>query len=259
MSHGSALYRGLVTHRRLRPRAHRLAYRGFWLLLDLDEIDGLAARLRLFSRNRLNLMAFHDADHGEPGDGRPLRRQIEARLAEARVAGELGAIRLLTMPRVLGYVFNPLSVYYCHRPDGGLAAVVYEVNNTFGDRHAYVIPVRSADGDQGRIRQQCGKELYVSPFLDVDMTYSFSGAAPGETLKLAIDASDGEGPLLMAAMAARRHALADATILATALALPFATLKVIVAIHWEALKLWRKGVPLVPRQARPGLRPSSAS
>ena len=96
--------------------------------------------------------------------------------------------------------------------------------------------------------------LYVSPFLDVDMTYTFSGAAPGETLKLAIAAADGEGPLLVAAMAAHRRALEDATILATALALPFATLQVMAAIHWEALKLWLKGVPLVPRRPAASLR-----
>ena len=146
MTRASGLYRGLVTHRRLRPRAHRLSYRSFWLLLDLDEIDGLARRLRLFSRNGFNLMAFHDADHGNPGDRRPLRRQIEAHLAQAGVSVDGGPIRLLTLPRLLGYVFNPLIVYYCHRRDGGLAAVVYEVNNTFGDRHAYVIPVRARDG-----------------------------------------------------------------------------------------------------------------
>lgn len=259
MSERSGLYRGLVTHRRLRPRAHRLAYRSFWLLLDLDEIDGLAARLKLFSRNRFNLMAFHDADHGEPGDVRPLRRQIEARLAQAGVAADIGAIRLLTLPRVLGYVFNPLSVYYCHRRDGGLAAVVYEVNNTFGDRHVYVLPVAARDAGPGRIRQQCDKALYVSPFLGMDMAYSFSGGAPGETLTLAISASDDEGPVLLAALAARRQPLTDRTILATALALPFATLQVIAAIHWEALKLWLKGVPLVPRRHKPALSPSSAS
>lgn len=250
MTSSSGLYRGLVTHHRLRPRAHRLRYRSFWLLLDLDEIDGLADRLRLFARNGFNLMAFHDLDHGEPGATAPLRSQVERRLAEAGVVADGGPIRLLTLPRLLGYVFNPLSVYYCHRRDGRLAAVIYEVNNTFGDRHAYVIPVEAADADQGRVRQHCGKALHVSPFLGLDMVYSFSGKAPGDALALAIEAADAEGPVLVAALAARREPLSDRTILLTALRLPFATLKVIVAIHWEALKLWLKGVPLIPRRPK---------
>lgn len=247
MTAASGLYRGIVTHRRLRPRAHELRYRAFWLLLDLDEIDGLAARLRLFARGRPGLLSFHDADHGEPGSALSLRAQIEARLAAAGIAFDGGAIRLLTLPRVLGYVFNPLSVYYCHRADGALTAVVYEVNNTFGERHSYVVPVAAEDAAGGRIRQQCAKALYVSPFLDMDMAYGFRGAAPGETLKLAIEAADTSGPVLQAALTARRHELTDGAILATAMRLPFAGLRVIAAIHWEALKLWLKGVPLVPR------------
>lgn len=246
MSSTSGLYRGLVTHRRLRPRDHRLRYSAFWMLLDLGEIDGLAARLALFSRNRFNLLSFHDDDHGEPGAG-PLRDQVERRLADAGVRLDGGAIRLLTMPRVLGYVFNPISVYYCHRPDGGLAAIVYEVNNTFGDRHAYVISVRREDAERGAIRQHCRKALYVSPFAGLDMIYRFRGAVPGAGLSLAVEAVDAGGPLIVAAMVGRRFELSDRAILATALRLPFSTLKVLAAIHWEALKLWFKGVPLVPR------------
>lgn len=246
MSWASALYPGVVTHRRLRPRDHRLRYSAFWMLLDLEEIDGLAARLALFSRNRFNLLSFHDDDHGEPGAA-PLREQIERRLAVEGVRLDGGAIRLLTMPRVLGYVFNPISVYYCHRRDGGLAAIIYEVNNTFGDRHAYVIPVRREDAKRGAIRQHCRKALYVSPFAGLDMIYRFRGAAPGVILSLAIEAVDADGPVIRAAMRGRRRQLSDRAILATALRLPFSTLKVFAAIHWEALKLWLKGVPLVPR------------
>src|SRR5262249_48726005 len=130
----SAIYAGTVMHQRLRPRRHRLRYRVFSLLLDLDELDEVAARLRLLSRNRFNLFSFFDRDHGD-GRREPLRMQIERRLAAAAIAPDGGAIRLLAMPRVLGYVFNPLSVYFCYRRTGVLAAVVYEVNNTFGERH----------------------------------------------------------------------------------------------------------------------------
>ena len=249
----AALYRGGVTHRRLRPRDHRLNYRVFWLLLDLAEIDGLDRRLLLFSRNRFNLLSFHDRDHGD-GSGAGLRPQIEAFLDRAGVDLEGGAIRLLTMPRVLGYVFNPISLYYCHRADGRLAAVVYEVTSTFGVRHAYVIPVPAEDQAAGLIRQGAAKALYVSPFMGMEMDYRFRGHAPSETLDMTITGFDAQGPLIVAAMKADRFALEDHAIWKAALALPFLTVKVVAAIHWEALKLWLKGVGLT-RQPPPSPEP----
>ncbi|EGF96494.1 Protein of uncharacterised function (DUF1365) [Brevundimonas diminuta] len=253
MTQASALYRGGVTHRRLRRRDHRLNYRVFWLLLDLAEIDGLDRRLRLFSRNRFNLLSFHDRDHGD-GSGAALRPQIEAWLERAGVALEGGPIRLLTMPRVLGYVFNPISLYYCHRADGRLAAVIYEVTSTFGVRHAYVIPVPVEDQAEGLIRQSAAKALYVSPFMGMEMDYEFRGHAPGERLDLTIDGVDSGGVLITAAMSGERHDLTDADLLSAAVALPFLTLKVVAAIHWEALKLWLKRVPLT-RQPPPAWEP----
>lgn len=237
----SALYRGEVTHRRLRPREHRLRYRVFWLLLDLAELDAIDRRMRLLSRNRFNLLSFHDRDHGD-GSGRPLRDQVTALLHREGVDIDGGAVRLLTMPRVLGYVFNPISLYYCHGPDGRLAAVIYEVTSTFGERHAYVLP--TTDGDV--IRQGARKALHVSPFMGMDMRYAFRGHAPAEGMDLTIDGSDSEGLLIVAAMRGRRRALTDDAILKAALSTPFLTLKVVAAIHWEALKLWLKGVPPQP-------------
>ena len=122
-----------------------LRYGVFWLLLDLDEIDTLARRLRLFSRNRFNALSFHDRDHGEPGAG-ALRAQIERHLADAGIDIGGGAIRLLCMPRIFGYAFNPLSVHFCYRRDETLAAILYEVHNTFGERHSYLIPVEAGGG-----------------------------------------------------------------------------------------------------------------
>ncbi len=241
MTQASALYRGGVMHRRLRPRAHRLNYRVFWLLLDLAEIDELDRRLRLFSRNRFNLISFHDRDHGDRS-GASLRSQIEVFLGRAGIDIGDGAVRLLTMPRVLGYVFNPISLYYCHHADGGLAAMVYEVTSTFGVRHAYVIPVPEADRAMGLIRQGAAKALYVSPFMGMEMDYAFRGHAPGERLDLTIDGLDADGILITAAMSAERRPLEDRDLLIAAVALPLMTLKVMAAIHWEALKLWLKGV-----------------
>lgn len=245
MSEASALYVGEVRHRRRRPREHRLAYRVFWLLLDLAEVDGLGRRLKLFSHKRFNLLAFHDADHGD-GSGRPLRPQIEALLGRAGVDIGAGAIRLLTMPRVLGYVFNPISLFYCHHEDGRLAAVIYEVTSTFGVRHAYLIPVFPGDQGAGRISQRAAKALHVSPFMGMEMDYLFSGRAPDTRLALSIAGYDAEGLLITASMSGERRELSDRALLAAAAAIPLLTFKVVAAIHWEALKLWLKGVRLHP-------------
>lgn len=237
----SALYVGEVWHRRLRPRRHHLRYRVFSLLLDLDEIDTCAARLRWFSRNRFNLFAFHDCDYAAGGD-LPLRTQIEGHLAAAGIAADGGAIRLLTMPRILGFAFNPLNVWFCHAHTGDLRAILYEVNNTFGQRHSYLIPVDPADGDE--IRQDCAKAFHVSPFLDLALRYSFRVHAPDARLSIAITAADAAGPILTACHTARRRPLTDAALLRVFGTHPLLTLKVVVGILWEAARLWAKGVPV---------------
>jgi DUF1365 family protein len=252
----SALYSGQVMHHRLRPREHTLRYRVFWMLLDLDELDQMSRSLRFFSRNRFNLMGFHDADHGD-GSETPLRVQATRLLERRGVDIGSGAIRLLTMPRVLGYVFNPISLYYCHRPDGALAAMIYEVTSTFRERRAYVLPVAPEDGRVGRIDQATGKGLYVSPFMDMDMRYAFKGSVPDDRLDLAIDGLDSQGLLIATAMRGRRRALSDRALLAAMAAMPLLTIKVVAAIHWEALKLWLKGVPLTRKPPAEAIRAGS--
>ena len=236
----SALYAGKIVHRRLRPKQHLLRYRVFYLLLDLDKIDQLASSLRLFSHNRFNLFSLRDRDYGN-GSEESLHAQVRGRLRKEGI--EVGGpIRLLTMPRVLGYAFNPLSIYFCHRNDGSLAAILYEVNNTFGQRHNYLIAV--AAGSNGAIRQHSRKSLYVSPFLTTDMTYSFAVVPPRERLAVSVVGRDDEGPLIVAKVTAVRQALTDATLVRAFLLYPLLPLKVIIAIHWEALFLWFKGVHL---------------
>ncbi|KAF0123491.1 MAG: hypothetical protein FD152_3305 [Xanthobacteraceae bacterium] len=237
----SALYVGTVSHRRLRPRPHALSYRVFWTLLDLDEIDGLASRLRLFSRNRFNVVAFHDADYGDRS-GRDLRSQVEARLTEAGFAIPGGPIRLFTMPRILGYAFNPLSVFFCHRPDGALAATVYEVHNTFGETHCYVM---AADGGEQPIVQESRKAFHVSPFLDRSMDYQFRLVPPGGDVSVVIRASDEAGPMLMASLTGKRQPLGDRILLRLLASHPLLTLKVTAAIHWHALRLVLKRIAIV--------------
>ncbi|HXG80259.1 MAG TPA: DUF1365 domain-containing protein, partial [Sphingomicrobium sp.] len=221
-------------------------YSIFYLLLDLDEIDALAGRLRFFSHNRFNLFSFHDRDHGERGEAP--RAWVERQLAEAGVESG-GPIRLLTMPRILGYAFNPLSIYFCHRADGSLSAILYEVNNTFGQRHSYLIPVPPRA--QGVIRQESRKAFYVSPFMTTDMVYSFAIRPPGEDVSVAVTGRDGDGPLIIARLAAARQELTDSALSRAFCIYPLMTLKVIAGIHWEALLIWLKGIRLQPRPSPP--------
>jgi DUF1365 family protein len=256
----SSLYVGTVMHRRLRPRPHRLRYRVFWMLLDLDEIARLPRALRLFSRNRFNAVSFHDNDHGD-GSGRPLREQVEGHLQAAGIAPDGGPIRLFCMPRVFGYGFNPLSVYFCYQRDGSLAALLYEVHNTFRERHSYLIPVDRAAGAAGAagaaaaarsvIDQNCRKGFYVSPFMDMDLGYTFRVAVPDRRVSVAIQAADRDGLLLAAALSGERVALTDAALLRALVSHPLLTLKVVGAIHWHALRLLLKGFRPRPRPRPP--------
>jgi len=243
----SGLYAGRVTHLRRRPRRHRLAYRIFMLLLDLDEIEPLARGLRLFGHGRRALASFHPGDHLH-GDGRPLKAQVEQILAEAGLAGG-GPVRVLCMPRLLGGTgFNPLSVWFCHRTDGALSAVLYEVNNTFGERHLYLI---AAPDDGGPIHQRSDKQFYVSPFMDMGLTYRFAVQGPGDSVVVAIEVEDETGPVLSAAFHAAQRELTDAALLQAWATHPLMSLGVLWAIRWEALWLWAKGEPLRPRPAPP--------
>jgi len=247
MSWASALYLGHVAHARIRPRRHNLSYRLYSMLFDLDELPALHRRLRLFSLNRFNLLSFRDRDHGD-GSATPLRAQIDALLARAGIAAG-GPIRMLCYPRVLGTAFNPLSTFFCHRPDGTLAAILYEVNNTFGQRHSYLIPV---EADVLPVRQSCAKGFYVSPFMAMDMTYDFTVRPPSAEVAITVRGSDAEGTVITASFTGTRRELSDAALLATFLRYPLLTLKVVGGIHWEALKLLAKGLRLRPRPAPPG-------
>ncbi|MDQ8027360.1 MAG: DUF1365 domain-containing protein [Brevundimonas sp.] len=252
MTAAGSLYRGEVLHRRVRPREHAFRYRLFWILLDLDRLDDAARHTRLFSISRFNLLSFHPRDHGD-GSATALREQALRKLEAAGIRGVDGPIRLLTLPRMLGFVFNPISVMYAHRADGALAGVIYEVTSTFGERRSYVL---RADGGE-LFRHGCDKTLHVSPFMRMDMTYAFKGRTPVEVMHLSIDGHDPDGLLIATAMQGERRPLTDREILKAVLALPFETLKVVAAIHWEALRLWLKGVPLAPDPAK--VRPADGT
>ena len=243
----SGLYPGLVAHRRFKPVVHALRYRIFQMLFDLDEIPALARSLRLFSHNGFNLIGFRDRDH-LAGTDAPLRQQIEIYLTDAGIEIDGGAIRVLCMPRILGMVFNPISVYFCHRPDGGLAAMLYEVNNTFGQRHCYLLPANEAGGT---VDQGCPKRFYVSPFFDLDMDYRFQVTLPGPAVSVAIQGiADGE-TMIATSFTGQREELSDGSLARAFLSHPLLALKVLGSIHLEALRLWRKGMRLQPRPPAP--------
>jgi len=239
----SALYAGKVVHARLRPRKHKLPYRVFSLLLDLDEVAELGARLRLFGHNRAAVFSFLDRDHGDGvGD---VRGWVATLLRAADIELSKPEIEVLCCPRVFGYVFNPLTVYFCRDGDV-LKAILYEVHNTFGERRTNVILVREG---ANVIEQSCVKELYVSPFVPMDCAYQFHIEPPAERVVIGIDETDPQGLLLKASFAGGRQELTDATLLRALFAYPLMTLKVTAAIHWEALKLWAKGVPVSRHRA----------
>lgn len=242
----AALYFGEVMHARLKPIGHRFSYRVMSLLIDLDRLDDADRQSSLFGVNRAALYSFHEADHGMR-DGSSLRNYVQRCAAERGIDLTGGRVLLLCYPRLFGFTFNPLSVYFCYRPGGELSLAIYEVRNTFGDIHAYVLPVQPGEISDAGIRQTQDKLFYVSPFVEMAMRYHFRVSLPGERVKLRILETDREGPLLAATFNGRRRALTTAALLRSFFALPLVTLKIVVAIHWEALRLWLKGARLVPR------------
>jgi DUF1365 family protein len=243
-----AVYRGQVMHKRFRPFVHRFTYRVFSLLLDLDALPAFAARSRLFRHNRFGLLSFHDKDHG-PRDGSALRPWIEAAARRNGVELAGGRIFVLCFPRILGYVFNPLTIYYCHDAGGALCAVLYEVKNTFGDQHGYFLPLRGSNS--AAIEQGCEKIFHVSPFMALEGRYAFRLKPPGERLSVLINYQDQGGTMLHASLNGTRRELSDRQLLAAWARHPLMTLKVIAAIHWEGLRLWRKGAPFFRRTPPP--------
>ena len=237
-------------HRRLSPMRHRFVYQVFSLLLDLDEIPALAGRLKLFSHNSWNLFSYHDRDHGAR-NGEAVRPWIDRHLGQAGFDPTEYRIFTHCFPRILGYAFNPLTVYFCYDDDAQLRAMLYEVKNTFGQQHGYLIPVAAGRRGDQPIIQTCEKAFYVSPFLDMAATYRFRLKEPRDKLSILIRQSIGGGETLLATHTARRDRLDDRRLLTILVGYPFMTVKVILGIHWEALKLWLKGARYYSRPPPP--------
>lgn len=234
----SAIYVGKVAHQRAANFDHRLDYRIWMVLLDLDELDALQNGLRLLRRRAFGLISFLSSDHGDRSS-RPLREQVETHLRARDIDLDGGPIRLLSMPRILGYGFNPISVFFCHRRDGSLAALLYEVTNTFHERHSYLVAVPA--GAASPVRQTSEKRLFVSPFMDMGLTYDFTVRPPGEDVSVIVGVRRGETPILTASFIGKRRPLTDGELWRAFLTHPLLTWKVTWGIHWEAFKMLFKG------------------
>lgn len=240
-----SLYVGDVVHKRVRPKRHSLRYRVFSMLVDLDQLESMDEKLRFFSLNRFNLVSLVTSDFGAR-DGSSVPSFIRRKAAAAGV-NDIARIRMLAYPRLLGFAFNPITVYFCEDAAGVVRFMAYEVSNTFGEHHFYQAGVTP---DRGEIHHEAKKALYVSPFNTLEGNYRFSVRPPAENVFLGITLSDAEGGLLTAYFDGEQRPLSDAMLLKLLLAYPFMTAKVVLGIHWEALLLWLKGVPLTLKLRR---------
>ena len=239
----ASLYVGDVMHARLKPFTHRFNYSVFNLLIDLDRLGEANRSSRLFTVNGRGLVAFKEKDHGGETDT-GLADFIKETVRKQSPDIQIDTIKLLCYPRILGYVFNPISIYYCLHNDE-ISAMVYEVRNTFGNKHIYVAPVESDQISVAGLRQKCGKQLHVSPFVEMGMTYFFRVGLLGEELRFRILEQDETGPLLSATLKAKRKKLSSKNLSIQLIKIPFLTLKVVAGIHFEALRLWIKGAKFI--------------
>lgn len=235
----ACVYSAEVMHRRLFGSTYRFRYRVFSLLLDIDALDRVAEATPLFSRNRFNLLSFHDRDHLPAGES-DLRAWAQRMLRQGGIDASPLTIRLLCFPRVLGLVFNPLSLWFCEAADGRPVAVIAEVRNTFGERHCYLLkPERAGAG--WPLRAAHAKEFHVSPFIGMQARYEFRLSRPDDRLSVVIREYQDDRLMLVATQTGRRQPFATTSLLLQLLRVPFQTLKVLAGIHWQALKIWLHG------------------
>jgi DUF1365 family protein len=249
-----ALCPGEVTHHRLKPFGHRFTYQVFSLLIDIDRLDELNRMSRLLSVGRPNFASFHESDHVER-DGETIRQFADRLLQGAGLEECATRILLLAYPRIFGYVFNPISVYFCYAADSRLIALIYAVRNTFGERHTYVAPIKAGELTEAGVRQTRAKIFHVSPFIDMGTRYHFRILPPGRAVRLRIHETEHGEPLLAATFVGEVRTLGTKSLAVCLLRFPLLTWKIMAAIHWEALKLWLKGARF--RKSPPPPKPVS--
>jgi len=231
----SCIYNGEVNHTRFKPVKHLLNYKTFSLFIDLDEIEQLDKSISIFSHNKFNIFSFYNKDHGDR-DGNCLKKWVISNLQKYKIEGNISKIKILCYPRIFGYVFNPLSIFYCYENDK-LKSIFYEVKNTFNEQHTYIFKIK--DGEE--IKQKCKKKFYVSPFMDMETFYNFKLIDPNQRLSVMIKQTDAEGTVLTATQTGYKKEFNFKQLLINFFKYPLMTLKIISSIHFEALLLWKKG------------------
>ena len=243
MIKNSIIYNGKVIHKRFKPKEHYFKYNVFSLLIDLDELDLIQNKIKIFSYNKFNIISFFDIDHG-PRDGTSLKKWILKNLKNIGVIENDVQVKLLCYPRIFGYVFNPLSVFFIYDQYSKLISILYEVKNTFGEQHTYIFKT----DDNKTIKNNCTKKFHVSPFIEMECNYYFRVLQPSETISVVIDQSDKDGKLLYASQDGVRSQFTAKNLIFSYFRHPLMTFKIISAIHFEALRLWLKGIKLMKKE-----------
>ena len=242
----SCIYNGIVTHQRFKPIKHSLKYKTFSLLVDLDELESLDKDISIFSLNRFNIFSFYTKDHGER-DGSSIKEWILKTISKFNISNNITKIKLLCYPRIFGYVFNPLSIFYCYE-NNNLRAIFYEVKNTFNEQHTYIFLVNE---NSKIISQNCNKKFYVSPFIEMETFYSFRLSEPDKNLKILIKQTNNlSEKVLVACQIGKKWDLSTKELLISFFSHPLMTFKIITAIHFEALRLWNKGAIFQKRKVK---------
>ena len=243
----SNIYNGTVIHKRFKPKEHFFKYSVFSLLIDLSELDYLDKQVRFFSYNKINLISFYDKDHGNR-DGTSIIDWVKKNLNQNSISSENIKVKLLCYPRILGYVFNPLSVFYVYNNQDKLIAILYEVKNTFGEQHTYIFKINNSDK---LLQHNCLKKFHVSPFIEMDCKYFFRTLTPDKKMSVVIDQYDNnDDKLLYASQDGYMADLKSSELLKSYIKHPLMTFKIIIAIHFEAFKLWSKGIKFVKKKLK---------
>ena len=243
MIKNSLIYNGKVIHKRFKPKEHYFKYNVFSLLIDLDELNMIQNKIKIFSYNNFNIISFFDIDHG-PRDGTSIRQWILKNLKDLGIYDNKIKIKLLCYPRIFGYVFNPLSVFFIYDKNSKLISIFYEVKNTFGEQHTYLFKA----SDDKTIKNNCSKKFHVSPFIEMECNYYFRVLKPSDKMSVIIDQSDNNGKLLYASQDGVAKELNQKNLIISYICHPLMTFKIIAAIHFEAFKLWLKGIKFVKKK-----------
>ena len=241
----SYIYNGTVIHKRFKPKEHYFKYKVFSLLINLSELEELDKKINFFSLNKFNLISFYEKDHGAR-DGSSLADWVKQNLKANNIITENIVIKLLCYPRIFGYVFNPLSIFFIYDKDERLVSILYEVKNTFGEQHTYIFKVEN----NNLLQHNCEKKFHVSPFIEMNCNYFFRILKPAEKISVIIDQYQSNEKILYASQDGKRSDFTSSELIKSYLKHPLMTFKIISAIHFEAFKLWAKGIKFIKKKIK---------